>query len=110
MDGLKQRFILEERTSPAPSHRATGYAITPEESGTRVTQLFASSSAAQAGLHLGDQVLTINGQAVDGPEAPERCELNTLLSEGVDWSDDVTLTVKREAEALTLQIPVVPQD
>ena len=110
LDGVRQHFILEERSSPAPSHRATGYTITPEESGTRVTQLFASSSAAKAGLQLDDQVLTINGHSVDGPEAPERCELNTLLREGIDWSADVTLTVKREAEVLTLELPLMPQD
>ena len=110
MDGVRQRFILEERTSPALSHREVGYTVTLEESGTRVTQLFDSSSAAKAGLQLGDQVLTINGYPVDGPEAPERCELNTLLREGIDWSADVTLTVKREAEEYTLQIPSIPQD
>ena len=110
LDGVRQRFILEERTFPTPSHQEVGYTVTLEESGTRVTQLFDSSSAAKAGLQLGDQVLTINGYPVDGPEASERCELNTFLREGIDWSTDVTLTVKREAEEFTLQIPSIPQD
>ena len=107
LDGVKQRFLLEERVLLAPKHREVGYAVTQEESGIRVTQLFESSPAADAGLQLGDRVVAIDSQILEGPQAPERCELATLLLEEINWATPVELTVERKDEQVVLHIPAM---
>jgi len=107
LDGVTQRFVLEERTPPRPARREPGYNLTLEEGGTRVTQLFETSPAAAAGLQLRDRVIAIDSRPIDGPEAPERCALATLLLEEMDWAAPVELTVERGDAPIVLQIPAV---
>jgi predicted aspartyl protease len=107
LDGVTQRFVLEERVPPRPARREAGYAVTLEEGGTRVSQIFESSPAAGAGLQLGDRVIAIDSRPLDGPQAPERCALATLLLEEMDWAAAVELTVERGNAPIVLQIPAV---
>jgi len=107
LDGVTQRFVLEERVPLRPARREAGYTVTLEEGGTRVTQLFETSPAAGAGLQLGDRVIAIDSRPLDGPQAPERCALATLLLEQMDWAAPVALTVERGDAPIVLQIPAV---
>ena len=107
LDGVTQRFVLEERVTPRTARREAGYTITLEEDGTKVTQLFETSPAAGAGLQLGDRVVAIDSRPLDGPQPPERCALATLLLEEMDWTGPVELTVERGDARIVLKIPAL---
>jgi S1-C subfamily serine protease len=77
---------------------ANGQNLAPGVTGARVTEVIAGSPAEKAGLKVGDIILKVNDQALDGSH-----DLATVLG-AMKVGDTVTLNVQRSGETTPLDI------
>ena len=87
------RMLLTPREHPEVLQGYPGYALSETADGVRVSQLFAGSPAAQAGLQLGDEVVAINDREVGAD--PASCNTMQWLVEERPTAFAFSLTVQR---------------
>jgi serine protease Do len=75
----------------------------PEEAGVEITQVYANSPAASAGLMAGDVVLQYNGQRVEGMEQFSRLVRETPAGR------EVKLQISRNGATQTIAVRVAPR-
>ncbi len=90
---------VERAPIEALTPRGIGVGFDPKPEGLEVIQVFAGSPAASAGVLVGDLVTAIDGR----PVADRGCD--RAIPED---RPRVTLSIVREAEALSIDVPVAP--
>ncbi|MBI1233905.1 MAG: hypothetical protein GC208_05320 [Alphaproteobacteria bacterium] len=105
LDYVNGEFRLTPRSAPEPRAPHAGYAIGYENGEARVAQLFEGSPAAEAGLELGDHVVTIDGHSTRISEGNPLCSAALWLADGVDFAAARTLEVERGGETLRIELP-----
>lgn len=105
LDYVNGEFGLTPRSAPEPRTPHAGYAIGYENGEARVAQLFEHSPAAEAGLELGDHVVTIDGRSTRIGEDNPLCSAALWLADGVDLAAARTLEVERGGETLRIELP-----
>lgn len=101
-DGVVIRGALGVETQALTPQLADGLGI-DEARGAVVTRVFRDSGAAQAGLQVGDVIVSANGERIDDPDALRNFEGLQPVGE------QVTLDVRRKARSLQLTVPLQAQ-
>jgi hypothetical protein len=103
IDFARHNLVLEPRAEMATPDRPAGFALAYTGRSVEVVQLFAGTAAAQAGLMLGDEVVSVDGQALDTTESGV-CNTVRWLAGTFDAASVSEIVVMRDAEQIALTI------
>lgn len=78
----------------------------PEMTGFRVTQVYENSTAAQAGIQVGDLILSVDGEPMTASSPEHHEELEALIRQ-YTAGDTVALGVKRGEETLNISVALI---
>ncbi len=102
--GLVKKAWIGIDTQVISSELASALGI-PGTKGMRVTQVHPDSSAEKAGLKTGDLLLKLDGSVISASR-PEESDIFSALIRQYKIGTEVTLAVRRGAEALDVKIPL----
>lgn len=109
LDYAAGKFILTDRAKRLTRTPEPGYAVSIVNGAVSVTQLFEGTAAAQAGLRLGDRVVSVNGRSLQALEPGAVCEVTFWLADAFDQTAAAELVVDRAGEQKTIRIPAAIQ-
>ncbi len=104
IDFARHNLVLEPRSEPATPDRPAGFGLAYTGHSVEVVQLFADTAAAQAGLALGEEVVSVDGRALD-TSAGGVCDTVRWLAETFDPVNGSEIIVVRDGERVALTIP-----
>lgn len=102
--GLAKKAWIGIETQVISSDLAAALGI-PGSKGVRITQLHPGSNADTAGLKKGDLLLKLDGTVIP-TSRPEESDVFPSLIRQYRIGTEVTLTVRRGAEELTIKVPL----
>lgn len=105
LDYTTSRFELVERDEPNASGASPGYGLAFTDGQLIVSQLFAGSAAAEAGLQLNDRVLAINERETHGLDPQQRCEVLDWMLDTRPTHADARLRVLRNGVERVFDVP-----
>ncbi|SDL93949.1 retropepsin-like aspartic protease [Maricaulis salignorans] len=99
------QFIVQARNGAAPAHPEPGYSLALVGNDFRVVQLFEESTAAHAGLRLGDQVTELSGRSLVVSADNPKCTVANWLFANFDPAEATELVILRDGVSSRLSIP-----
>lgn len=87
-------IIIRDFDNSRRSRPTLGIALHPTASGVVITNVFANSAAARAGLRAGDEIISVNGQIVSNPES-----MIQVIS-GLESDRQVAIQYRRNGQVL----------